>query len=40
MDTVLYLIVLFAAFEIGYFLDKKNRAFVAKLLRERLNDKS
>lgn len=35
MDTVLYLIVLFAALEIGYFLDKKNRAYVAKLMRQR-----
>lgn len=36
MSTVLYLFAVFVAFEIGYFLDKKNREFVAKLMRRRM----
>lgn len=35
MNTILYLIVLVSVFEIGYLLDKKNRAYVAKLMRQR-----
>lgn len=35
MSTVLYLVALIIIFEIGYVLDKKNRAYVAKLMRQR-----
>jgi len=35
MNTVLCLLALFIAFEILYVLDKKNRAYVAKLMRQR-----
>lgn len=35
MDAVLYLIVFFVAFEILNYLEQKNRAFVAKLMRRK-----